>query len=176
MQRQFVASAFVFSEGRTLLIYHRKLKKWLNPGGHVDPNELPSEAAIREVLEETGLEVELLSEEHLWIDNQNAISFPRPYLCVVEDAPAFGDQPAHKHIDFVYIARPVRGQETLNTLETDGLRWFTLEEVDALTSDADIFSETKDCIHSIFNLLYRNSPKSADLLKNWSNPLISCQK
>lgn len=175
MQRQFVASAFVFSEERTLLIYHRKLQKWLCPGGHVDPNELPSEAAIREVLEETGLEVEILSEEHVWVDNWNATSFPRPYLCMLEEIPAYGTQPAHQHIDFVYISRPVKGQETLNDSETDGLRWFTLEEVDALTSDSEIFSETKSTIHSIFDLLYK-LPKETKL-KNWENPsLISCRK
>ncbi len=42
------------------LIFHRKLKKWLPPGGHIDPNEMPSETAIREAFEETGLEIELI--------------------------------------------------------------------------------------------------------------------
>lgn len=182
MQRQFVASAYVFSEKRTLLIYHRKLQKWLCPGGHVDPNELPSEAAIREVLEETGLEVELLTDEHLWIDQWNATSFSRPYLCLLEEIPAYESQPAHQHIDFVYISRPVSGQETFNSSETDGLRWFTLEEVNALTSDREIFAETKSVIHSIFERLYGSEnrlPKqySSYHHKNFlSKSLIPCKK
>src|SRR5688500_10821251 len=43
-----------------LLHWHRRLGLWLPPGGHIDPGELPDEAAVRETLEETGLAVELL--------------------------------------------------------------------------------------------------------------------
>jgi 8-oxo-dGTP pyrophosphatase MutT (NUDIX family) len=41
---------------RVLLLFHAKLAMWLPPGGHVDPDELPDEAAVREVLEETGVQ------------------------------------------------------------------------------------------------------------------------
>jgi ADP-ribose pyrophosphatase YjhB (NUDIX family) len=150
MQRQYTATAYIISEERTLLIYHRKLEKWLPPGGHIDPNELPSEAAKREVLEETGLEVELFTDEHLWVERWNANSLPRPYMCLLEEIPAYGTQLAHQHIDFIYLARPIGGEEKINETETGGMRWFTLEEVDLLTSDIEIFSETRETIHSIF--------------------------
>jgi 8-oxo-dGTP pyrophosphatase MutT (NUDIX family) len=39
------------------MLKHKKLGKWLPPGGHIEPNELPDDAACREVLEETGLKV-----------------------------------------------------------------------------------------------------------------------
>ena len=43
------------SRGQVLLIYHRFLRRWLQPGGHLDPGERPIDAARREVAEETGL-------------------------------------------------------------------------------------------------------------------------
>jgi 8-oxo-dGTP pyrophosphatase MutT (NUDIX family) len=150
MERQYTATSYIISEERVLLIFHRKFQKWLPPGGHVDPNELPSEAAIREVLEETGLEVELFSDEHLWVEQSNAVSLPRPFMCLLEEIPAFGSALPHQHIDFVYLARPIGGKECLNEIEIGEMRWFTLEEVALLEDNTEVFPETKEAIHSIF--------------------------
>ena len=59
--RDFTVATFVVHEGKVLLLWHRKLGMWLPPGGHIEPNELPDEAAVREVREEAGLEVRLIS-------------------------------------------------------------------------------------------------------------------
>ena len=50
--RDFTATTFVVHEGATLLLWHKKMQAWLPPGGHIDPGELPEEAALREVREE----------------------------------------------------------------------------------------------------------------------------
>jgi len=50
------------SELYFLLIKHQKGMHWGLPKGHVDPGETYQQTALREVLEETGLRVELLSE------------------------------------------------------------------------------------------------------------------
>ena len=55
--RHFTVAVFVVHGGRVLLHYHAKLGKWLPPGGHIEDSELPDVAAVREVLEETGLTV-----------------------------------------------------------------------------------------------------------------------
>ncbi len=172
MQRQYTATAYIISEEKTLLIYHRKFEKWLPPGGHIDPNELPCEAAKREVLEETGLEVELFTDEHLWVERSNAKSLPRPYMCLLEEIPAHGIQPAHQHIDFIYLARPIGGEEKVNEIETGGMHWFTLDEVDLLTSDIEIFSETRETIHSIFKNI--NSDKPLDFALEETRSGIEC--
>jgi 8-oxo-dGTP pyrophosphatase MutT (NUDIX family) len=151
MFRQWTATAYILDEGRVLLIYHRKLQKWLPPGGHLEPNELPSEGAIREAREETGLDIELILEENCWIERWNANSFPRPYLCLLEEIPAHGEHPPHQHVDMIYLARPIGGQLKENGLETEGLRWFSLEQVEALNSDIEIFEETKYVIRRILS-------------------------
>lgn len=149
MERQFTASAYIINNQQVLLIYHKKVRKWLPPGGHLDPNEIPSEGAIREALEETGIEIEIISQENVWFINRNAKSFPRPYLCLLEEVPAYNHKPAHQHIDFIYLAKPVGGQLRHNHHETDGLKWFTLQEIENLKSDVDIFEETKESIRQI---------------------------
>lgn len=147
--RQFTATLYIIDQQRTLLIYHRKYNKWLPPGGHLEPNELPSEAAKREALEETGLEIELILQENLWIEQWTARSFERPYLCLLEEIPARPDQPAHQHIDMIYVGRPVGGTERCNVHETEGLRWFSLEEIEALDSGTAIFEDTKQTLRKL---------------------------
>lgn len=151
MERHFTAAVYIIDKQSVLLIFHRKLKKWLPPGGHLEPNETPPEAARREAREETGLEVSLLLQENVWVERWNASSFARPYLCLLEEIPAFGDKPAHQHIDFVYVATPAGGQENCHTGEVDAMRWFTLEEIEAMVSDKDIFAETQQVIRQILS-------------------------
>ena len=150
MQRHFTATAYILKESRFLLIFHKKLRKWLPPGGHLDPNETPAEGARREVLEETGLEIEIILQENIWVERANAKSFERPYLCLIEEIPPFGDQEAHQHLDFIYVAKVVGGKENHNATEVDGMHWFSLDEIDKLSDDEDIFKETKETIHSIY--------------------------
>lgn len=153
MERQFTAGAYILSEDRVLLIYHKKLHKWLPPGGHLEPNELPCEAAKREALEETGLEVEIFSDEYVWVERWNANSFPRPFLCLLEEIPAHGGQPPHQHIDYIYLARPVGGSVNPNLSEIGGINWFSLEEIELLENDQEIFAETKQVIRAIFKFM-----------------------
>ncbi|MFT4554174.1 MAG: ADP-ribose pyrophosphatase YjhB (NUDIX family) [Chlamydiales bacterium] len=149
IEAHFTSTVYIVENDRTLLIYHKKFKKWLPPGGHIHPNEIPSETAIREAKEETGLEIELIRQENVWIDQWNAKSIPRPYMCLLEEIPALGDQAAHRHIDMIFLARPVGGAEEMNHHETEGLQWFTLEEMENLEADVEIFEETKETLRKI---------------------------
>ena len=149
MDRDFVASVYIFCEDKVLLLYHKKLHVWLPPGGHVEKNELPHEAALREVHEETGLQVELCSEENIFVDEWNAKSIPRPYLMLLEEIPEWKNTPKHQHIDSVFIAKlsPLQAHKALSTEEE--IRWFTSEEVTALKEE-DMFPETKKVLFHLF--------------------------
>jgi 8-oxo-dGTP pyrophosphatase MutT (NUDIX family) len=149
MERQFTATAYVVENQRILLIYHRKLSKWLPPGGHVDLNELPTEAAIREVFEETGYHVELISQENIWIERLNANSFHRPFMCMLEEIPARPGCPAHQHMDFIYLAKLKGGEASPNPNEIDGIGWFNMLEIESMVSDVEIFEETKQTLRLI---------------------------
>lgn len=98
--RDWAVSVFVVWNGKVLLHRHRKLDLWLPPGGHVDPDELPDEAAVREVMEEAGLTVELVGERA--VDAPGPVQLVRPRGVQLEAI-----SPGHEHIDLVYLAKPV---------------------------------------------------------------------
>src|SRR5215210_8716201 len=97
--RHFTVAVFVVWEGRVLLHWHRKLGMWLPPGGHIEEDELPDEAAVREVREETGLCVELVGERRG--DITDPVQLHRPAGVQLENI-----GPGHQHIDLIYFVRP----------------------------------------------------------------------
>ncbi len=150
MIRQMTATVYVVENERVLLVFHKKLKKWLPPGGHLDQDELPPDGAIREAKEETGLDVEIIPQENLWIEQRwNGRSFERPYLCLLEHIPAINGEAAHEHVDFVYIGQPTGGRLIQNHDETEGIRWFTFDEVRELERDVDIFEDVYRVIEQL---------------------------
>ena len=114
--RDFTATTFVVWQGGALLHKH-KLGRWFPPGGHVEPNELPDEAAVREVLEETGVRVVLVGERALPVSEPKQLIRPRGVQLETIT-------PGHEHIDLIYFAKPLPGYDGA-LLETDPtLGWY----------------------------------------------------
>jgi 8-oxo-dGTP pyrophosphatase MutT (NUDIX family) len=149
MEKQFTATVYIVDKDKVLLIYHKKMCKWLPPGGHIDPNELPSDAAIREAKEETGIDVELILDENIHIQQNNATSFPRPYMCLLEEIPAWNGHAAHQHMDFIYVGKKINGSLKQNPRETNGIRWFTFKELQELVQEVEIYTETFKTIEKL---------------------------
>ncbi len=134
--RDFTATVFVVWRSCVLLHKHKKLGHWFPPGGHVEPNELPDEAARREVLEESGVPVVLLGKPALNIAEPRQLVPPRG----VQLETIFQ---GHEHIDLIYFARPVDGYEGY-LLETDpSLGWYGPGELAALDLTEEIRAWTK---------------------------------
>jgi 8-oxo-dGTP pyrophosphatase MutT (NUDIX family) len=130
--RDFVATAVIADGGRALLLFHRKLQRWLPPGGHVDAPELPDAAAVREVLEETGLVVELVAE---YEPQGFAHALARPAGIQLEDI-----EPGHQHIDLIYFARPVGSTELRPNDESERIGWFSPQEMVAMGVDDEVIA------------------------------------
>lgn len=149
MKRDFVASTYIIHEEKILFVHHKKLKKWVVPGGHLDLNELPHECAIREALEETGLTVRLLPTMPIEIDNPTVKTIPQPFLIALEDVPECNNVPAHQHIDFIYACEVISGELQENASETAGIQWLSLEEIHQLAESGETFIEIPKIASSI---------------------------
>ena len=111
---------------RVLLLHHRKLRRWLQPGGHAEPGEREGDTvALREAREETGIEGLALHP-----------SAPRPLDVDVHPIPARGDEPEHRHLDLRYlVVAPPDAVLHRQAAEARALRWFTWDELAALDLD-----------------------------------------
>jgi 8-oxo-dGTP diphosphatase len=127
MKRHFTVTGFLSHEGRTALHWHR-LQTWLPPGGHIEADEDPIEAVLREVLEETGIHSEMLNAKARF-SHELPPQLAPPETIGIYNLPD-GDgglRETHQHIDFVYFTRPVAGTATVLP-EGDGHEWRWVSE------------------------------------------------
>ncbi len=123
MIRLWCATIYIFDSfgTQTLLINHHKLGRWVPPGGKIDQNEIPDDAALRECEEEVGLAIELIGETPA-IKGCKVRPFGIQVNTVIPDE--------KEHIDLIYIGVPTnKSLPTVNPKEASQAQWFTLEEM-----------------------------------------------
>jgi 8-oxo-dGTP pyrophosphatase MutT (NUDIX family) len=127
----FTVAIFIVHDAKILLIHHRKLGKWLPLGGHIELDEDPEQAALREAREESGLDVELLGERPPTTSpGTRALIAPR-FL----DIHRISD--THEHIGLIYWARPKHSgggtDPILAAGEHHAIRWCRREDLEKLS-------------------------------------------
>tara|TARA_Y100000814_G_C12299522_1_gene391272 strand:+ start:63 stop:641 length:579 start_codon:yes stop_codon:yes gene_type:complete len=130
-------SAWVLSHDRTkcLLLHHRKLDRWLQPGGHADGQTEIQQVALREAEEESGL-----TQLALLGDCQDLV----PLDIDVHKIPARFDaagnmtEDAHEHHDIRFLVVAGANQELVLSEESHDLRWFTNQEVLQVTQEESV--------------------------------------
>lgn len=107
---------------RILLLFHAKVRRWLQPGGHADGDANLAAVALREATEETGI-------DGLRVD-------PTPIdLDVHRFRSARGDEPDHDHHDVRFLVIAPEGAEAVLNHESEGARWVTVEQLASLDVD-----------------------------------------
>ncbi len=122
----FTASGFILSPdgGSVLLILHRKLSRWLQPGGHVDPGDVDLfAAACREIHEEVGIG-----------DVSEALA--GVFDVDIHPIPARKVEPAHEHFDVRFLVRAQSTEITRND-ETHDAAWVGFDQLSQRMSDPD---------------------------------------
>lgn len=126
--RHFTATVFIVYNNKVLLIEHKKAKVWIGPGGHIDRDELPHEAAIREAKEEVGLDIELYSKnKNLTKYGDGSFNIHNGEIINVHNVNEF-----HQHIDFEFIAITNTDKVVPGPGESQTWQWFTKEEIENL--------------------------------------------
>lgn len=120
----YTVTAFIVNKDKkVLLVNHPRYGKWIPVGGHIEINEDPEEALYREVKEETGLEVKVLSNRADVSSPETKFLFTPNYVDVHEA------NPPHKHISFTYFALAKDSVFTASDEHTE-VRWFSDEELE----------------------------------------------
>ena len=123
--RHFTATGFVVHEDRVLLHWHPKVREWLPPGGHINENEDPVQAVLREIEEEAGVCAEVVATGPC-LDLEYPTQILTPFTIMVEDIedPVDG---YHQHIDMIYFCRLVGPDQPIN----DGWQWVGREQLES---------------------------------------------
>jgi 8-oxo-dGTP pyrophosphatase MutT (NUDIX family) len=118
MPGHITCSAWILNENhnKVLLIHHKKLNRWLQPGGHADGDENIFNVAIKEAQEETGVqEFKLLQETIFDLD--------------IHPIPERADMPAHDHYDIRLLFSANEKDALLLNEEVNQIAWFSFDEV-----------------------------------------------
>ena len=128
LQAHFTGSAWVVSMdgARTLLTHHRKLDRWLQPGGHADGDPDLARVALREAEEETGV-------PGLRLEDGTIFDLDRHWI------PPRGEVPGHWHYDARYVVCAGADERFVVSAESHALAWRDVAAVAVdPTSDASM--------------------------------------
>jgi 8-oxo-dGTP pyrophosphatase MutT (NUDIX family) len=126
----YTVETFVVFKDKVLLRFHDKYGIWLSVGGHIEQNEDPNQAAIREVKEEVGLDIALYEE--LLPFNEKSSDYQELVPPFFMNIHRISDE--HRHIALVYFAKA----DTDNVIESSEDRsgkwkWMTKAELEKAT-------------------------------------------
>jgi len=136
----FTVEVYIVHNDKVLLRKHDKYSLWLSVGGHIELDEDPNQAALREVKEEVGLEVQLYEEDsHIQHNGEGYTELISPQFMNIHDI-----NDSHKHISLIYFARSKTDKLILSETEkSEDCKWFTQKELD--NSNYDIKDYVKRC-------------------------------
>lgn len=145
------STAFIVSNEKpqkVLLVKHRKFGAWLPPGGHQEAKENSYETVIREVFEETGIDIKNYILRPKTLKDKTTI-LPKPEYIILENIPKYKNEKPHQHQDFIYVIK-VPFQEVIKAeKESEDIGWFTYDQIKKM--------ETLENVRYLLTDIFRNS-------------------
>lgn len=138
-------NAFIFHKNKLLLVFHKKLQKWMHVGGHVENDEFFNEALRREIEEEVNLNVEIISNQE-----KRSVSTSKEFY--PQEIPFFihgivRDNKRELALDYICRAKePINFK--LQTKELTNYRWIDYHEIDQI----DTFPLLKELAKKAFEI------------------------
>ncbi len=120
----FVNAVFIVHEDKVLFVNHPRYGKWISIGGHIELDEDPDQSLLREIAEESGLEVEIMSHKPAVGSAEEKILYTPNYM------EAHDANPPHRHIALIYFAKTKSGDFKKSAEHTD-MRWLGASDLDS---------------------------------------------
>lgn len=136
----FTASVYIVHGDKVLLRFHEKHKRWLVPGGHIEPEHDPIETVYKEAKEEVGLDIRIVADPVEQFDEpdngaDNGVDLPLPLFINRHRI-----NEIHEHIDLIYAAvsdsmeiKPEEGEAS----DPENFRWVSEAELEKLSDVSD---------------------------------------
>ncbi len=142
----YTVEVFIILKNKVLLRMHDKHNIWLSVGGHIELDEDPVQAAIREAKEEVGLDIEIVDSKELPKDEFDYKSvIPPRYLG------KHSVNEVHEHVIFVYFAKAQNDKisESVSEHERAETRWVTLEELEKMDLRPNVLFYAKKALEEL---------------------------
>lgn len=127
MAYRYFAAGYLVKDGKVFLVHHKKFDKWTPPGGHIEENETPDQALIREWKEELSLDVDIMSAyKCAFSGDANATPVPMPFHIDLEregfEVP---------HIGYFFYVKVHDKNQKINISERElhGTGWFSKDDL-----------------------------------------------
>ena len=140
MKTDYTVAGFIVKDYKVLLVHHRKLDKWLPPGGHVEKNEAFDDAILREIKEETGIDAEITSYGRDWRPGGEKFGgdivrmLANPFNINIHKVTD------HLHLNLNYLCSIKNNSKAVSiNSEIKGAEWFSKDDLE----DGDIPEDVK---------------------------------
>lgn len=146
METELVVAGYLIHDNKVLLVHHRKLDKWLPPGGHINEDETPDEALQREFKEELNLDIEILNRNEVPPEGNIREQLAVPFYANVHNV---GD---HDHCCLFYLCKPETPDKLRINPELKDFAWFSFGELNQEHIPTDVRNIALKAFE-LFNLL-----------------------
>ncbi len=132
MKTDLTVSAYIIKDNKTLLVDHVLTGLWLPPGGHIDKNETPDSALLREIRQELGLEIKILNTPEIPKEGNIIDNLAVPFYC---NTHMLID---HIHYCAFYVCELLTNKISISKRELKGFEWFSKQELYNKKVPADV--------------------------------------
>lgn len=145
----FTVEVFIVYKNKLLLRMHDKHNIWLSVGGHIELGENPIEAAIREVKEEVGLEIELIGPKLPIPDETGEVDYK--HLVTPRYIGEHKVNKIHRHVILVYFAKAKSDvvSDSISEHERTETKWVTLEELEEMNLFPNVLCYAKEALKEL---------------------------
>jgi len=123
MKVDLVVAGYIIHKNKILLIQHKKLDLWLPVGGHIEKDETPDDALLREIKEEVGIDVEILNYISFPIEGNTKKNLSSPFYVNVHSVKD------HDHCCLYYICKAINPEKLKINSELKNYKWFSKEDL-----------------------------------------------